>query len=122
MSAPAAVDMKVRVLGGLREDWLATPVPHTGVGAVGFAKSMAELGAVVPDLKWEAVEIIQAAHRYTMRRRVTGTPVGSFLDIEPSGKRFDINSIEIHTVENGRIVRSYYVEEWLTAAQQLRAR
>jgi len=39
-----------------------------------------------------------------------------------SGKCFDIMSIDIHTVENGAIVRSDHVEDWGTAPRQVGAK
>lgn len=51
-----------------------------------------------------------------------GAPTKTFFGVEPSGKSFEIMTIDIHTVENGRITKSYHVEEWAKAIQQLSAK
>jgi len=40
----------------------------------------------------------------------------------PSGQRFEIMSVDIHTVEGGRIVRTYHLEDRTGALRQLAGR
>lgn len=76
----------------------------------------------MPDLTWEPQEILQHGNRFTVRGRATGTPVGPFLGVEPAtGNGFDIMSIDILAVEDGRVVHAYHVEDWATAIAQLTA-
>jgi predicted ester cyclase len=82
---------------------------------------MTQFGQAIPDLKWEIAEILQDGNRYVVRGKATGTPVMPFLGVEPTGKGFEIRSIDMHTVENGKIVRFYHVEEWLQAIGQVSA-
>ncbi len=103
------------------EDWVSIPTPRGGPGAEGLAKSLAAFGQAVPDLNWEPQEILQDGNRYIVRSIATGTPAVPFLGVEPTGKSFEIMSIDIHTVEDGKIVQSYHVEEWLSAKYQLQA-
>ena len=104
------------------QDWESVPQPFGGPGADGLARTLAGFGQLIPDLTWEPQEILRDGNRYIVRGRATGTPQGPFFGIEPpTGKSFDIMSIDIHTVEGGRIVQSYHVEEWATAIQQLTA-
>ena len=86
-----------------------------------FVAQMGGFAAVLPDMRWEVVEILRQGDRYVVRGRARATPVRPFFGVEPSGKGFDIMSIDIHTVANGRIVRSYHVEDWASALRQLRA-
>jgi len=88
------------------------------------AEFVAQLGGfaqILPDLKWEIAEILAVANRYVVRGRARGTPVRPFFGVAPTGKSFDIMSLDIHTLENGRIARSFHVEDWATALRQLRA-
>lgn len=104
------------------EDWESTPTPLGGPGAEGLVNTLGAFGQLIPDLTWEPQEILQDGNRFIVRGRATGTPVGPFFGVDPAtGKSFDIMSIDIHTVEDGKIVRSYHVEEWATAIQQLTA-
>ena len=84
-----------------------------------FVAQVQGFGKLVPDLNWSVQEILQQGNRYIVRSRVTGTPSGAFLGAPASGKRFDIMTIDIHTVEDGTIVCSYHVEDWAGAIRQL---
>ena len=121
LTDPAATTAE-QVRAVVAEEWVSTPQPFGGPGAEGLIRTLGGFGQLVPDLKWTPMEILQDGNRYIVRGMATGTPVGPFFGVEPpTGKSFEIMSIDIHTVENGRITTSYHVEEWATAIQQLTA-
>ncbi len=121
LTTPADVTMN-DVTSVVADDWISTPTPRGGPGAEGMFKTLQGFGAIIPDLTWEPQEILQDGNTYIVRGRATGTPVAPFFGIDPpTGKRFDIMSIDIHTVEDGKIVKSYHIEEWAQAIQQLTA-
>jgi len=76
----------------------------------------------IPDLKWEIKEVLVSGNRVTVRGEATGTPAGEFMGVPHSGKSFKLMSIDVHTIEGGKIVRSYHIEDWLGAVRQLSAR
>jgi predicted ester cyclase len=76
----------------------------------------------IPDLKWEIKEVLVSGNRVTVRGEATGTPAGEFMGVPHGGKSFKLMSIDVHTVEGGKIVRSYHVEDWLGAVRQLAAK
>ena len=78
----------------------------------GFAK-------LIPDLNWEVEEMIQGGNRVVVRGRATGTPNGPFFGVDGAGKSFEIMSIDIHTIEDGKIAQTYHVEDWSGALRQL---
>ena len=105
------------------EDWVSIPQPFGGPGAQGLAITLGGFGQLIPDLKWEPQEILRDGNRFIVRGKASGTPQGPFMGVEPpTGKSFEITSIDIHTVENGRITQSYHVEDWIGAVQQLTAK
>jgi predicted ester cyclase len=73
----------------------------------------------VPDLKWEIKEILVSGNQVTVRGEATGTPADEFMGAPHSGKSFKLMSIDIHTLEGGKMVRSYHVEDWLGAVRQI---
>ena len=73
----------------------------------------------VPDLKWEIKEVLVAGNQVTVRGEATGTPVGEFMGAPHTGKSFKLMSIDVHTLEGGKMVRSYHIEDWLGAVRQL---
>ena len=83
---------------------------------------MSGFAQLLPDLNWA----IQATHEsgdfVTVRSRATGTPVAPLFGVDGEGRSFDIMAIDIHEIADGKIVRSYHVEDWAAALQQLSGR
>ncbi len=76
---------------------------------------------LVPDLKWEPQEILQDGNRVIVRSTFSGTPKGDFMGLPTDGsKSFKAMSIDIHTVENGKVKTVYHLEEWPTVMAQLK--
>ncbi len=102
---------------------VSVPTPPGGPGAKGMLNTIAYLGQVVPDLTWVPEEIIPLEDgRFVVRGTATGTPVGPFFGVDPAtGKRFEIMSIDIVTVREGRIAHVYHLEDWTGAIAQLTA-
>ena len=73
----------------------------------------------VPDLKWEIKEILVSGNQVTVRGEATGTPAGEFMGAPYTGKSFKLMSIDVHTLEGGKMVRTYHIEDWLGAVRQL---
>ena len=88
------------------------PRDQVGAAIVGLHKS-------IPDLKWEIKELLVSGDRVIVRGEATGTPTGPFMGVTSSGKSFRIMSIDIHTIRDGKMIRSYHVEDWLRAVRQL---
>lgn len=106
----------------LAEDYVGDPTPPAGPGAQGVFDTLKLLGQAVPDLHWEPQEILRHGNRFTVRGIATGTPVVPFLGVESAaGKRFEIMSIDILTVDDGRVTHAYHVEDWARAVAQLSA-
>jgi len=87
-----------------------------------FVKQVAGFMKLMPDMSWKVEEVLQSGNRIIVRGRAKGTPKGPFFGLEPSGKTFEIMSIDVHTVEGGKIVQTYHVEDWAGALGQLRAK
>ena len=87
-----------------------------------FIAELQGIGQVAPNLTWKVEEILQSGNRFVVRGHASATPVLPFLDVAPSARGFEIMSIDIHTVENHKIVKSYHVEDWYGATQQLKAK
>lgn len=87
-----------------------------------FLGQVGGFGKLIPDLNWAVEEMIQSGDRVVVRSRATGTPKGPLFGVDGQGKGFDILTIDIHTVEDGKITRSYHVEDWAGAIRQLRTK
>ena len=99
-------------------------VSSGSVDSKGKEKLLGELEffwKLIPDLKWSVQEIIQKDNTYVVRSVATGSPNGNFMGLPTDGsKSFKMMTIDIHTVEDGKIKRSYHLEDWATAMKQLK--
>lgn len=84
-----------------------------------FLAQMGGFAQLIPDLEWAVQAMHQDGEFVTVRSRATGTPVGPLFGVDGEGRGFDILTIDIHELENGEIVRTYHVEDWAGALQQL---
>lgn len=85
-----------------------------------FVAQFQAMTHLIPDLNWQIEEVIVAGNKVVVRGRGTGTPVDTFLGLAPQGRSFDILTIDIHTVDNNKIVKTYHLENWLGAIAQLK--
>ena len=44
------------------------------------------------------------------------------MSVPHSGKSFKVMSIDIHDIADGKVVRSYHIENWMGAVRQLSAK
>ena len=80
----------------------------------GFAKS-------IPDMKFEIKETFVVGDRVIVRGEVSGAPSGALFGAPHTGKSFKIMTIDIQTIKDGKMVKTYHLENWLAALGQLRA-
>lgn len=74
---------------------------------------------LVPDLKWDIQEMLAQGNQVVVRSIASGTPNGDFMGVPTNGsKSFKIMTIDIHTVENGQVVKVHHLEDWGTAMRQ----
>jgi predicted ester cyclase len=78
--------------------------------------------ALIPDLKWDMEDVIQAGSKFVVRGRASGTPKGPMMGVDGQGRGFTIMSIDIHEMAGGRIATTYHVEDWATGLRQLAGR
>ena len=90
--------------------------------APAFIGQLGHFAKLIPDLNWKVEEMIQAGDRVIIRGRATGTPTGPLFGVDGKGKGFTIMSIDIHTIEDGKIIKSYHVEDWAGALRQLKGK
>ena len=84
-----------------------------------FLGQMGGFAQLMPDLDWSVQSMHRDGNVITVRSRASGTPVAPFLGVDGEGRSFDILAIDIHELEDGKIARTYHVEDWATALQQL---
>src|ERR1700704_1437968 len=78
--------------------------------------------ASIPDLRWQIKDVLVSGNQVTVRGEATGTPAGEFMGAPHTGKSFKVMSIDVHTLEGGKMIRSYHIEDWMGAERQLSAK
>src|SRR4029077_12967694 len=68
----------------------------------------------IPDMKFDIKEAV--------RGEVTGTPAGELFGVPHTGKSFRMMAIDIQAIKDGKITKTYHMENWLSALGQLRVK
>jgi ketosteroid isomerase-like protein len=74
----------------------------------------------IPDMTFEIKEVLVAGDRVIVRGEVSGTPAGELFGAPHTGKSFKIMTLDVQTIKDGKIARTFHMENWLSALKQLR--
>jgi ketosteroid isomerase-like protein len=85
-------------------------------------KVVSNFASTIPDMKFEIKEVLIAGDRVVVRGEVTGTPAAELFGVPHSGKSFRIMAVDIQTIRDGKIAKTFHMENWLSAIGQLRAK
>lgn len=120
LSNPGSQELVAAFQEATSEDWVSLG-DYTGnnKSREAFLGQMGGFAQLIPDLNWEIQDMHQDGDTVIVRSRATGTPVAPFFGVDGQGRSFDIMTIDIHELEDGIIVRTYHVEDWAGALQQL---
>ncbi|WP_298938096.1 ester cyclase [uncultured Ruegeria sp.] len=123
LSNPTSQDHVVAFEASITDSWESVG-DYSGKNKTreGFLGQIGGFGQLVPDLNWAVEAMHQDGNFITVRSRATGTPVGPIFGVDGEGRSFDIMTIDIHELEDGKIARSYHVEDWAGALGQLSRR
>jgi len=119
---PSCKDIEARVRDVVTEDWVCSPGAIGGEGAEGLAKTITFFETFAPDLRYTPQEIFEAeGDRIVVRSELSGTPVKPFMGVAATGKSFKVQAIDVHEFSSdGKIAKTYRVEDWARAISQLR--
>jgi ketosteroid isomerase-like protein len=85
-------------------------------------KVVSNFANTIPDMKFDIKEVLVAGDRVVVRGEVAGTPAGELFGVPHSGKSFTIMAVDIQTIRDGKIAKTFHMENWLSAIGQLRAK
>lgn len=85
-------------------------------------KVVLNFASTIPDMKFAIREVLVAGDRVIVRGEVSGTPSGELFGVPHSGNNFRIMAVDIQTIRDGKIAKTYHMENWLSAIGQLRAK
>jgi ketosteroid isomerase-like protein len=85
-------------------------------------KVVSNFATSIPDMTFDFKEVLVAGDRVIVRGEVRGTPAGELFGVPHTGKGFRIMAIDIQTIRDGKIARTFHMENWLSALGQLRTK
>src|SRR5262249_29719629 len=87
LSHTAAADLTERMARTLAPGWESIG-DYSGAKKTRdqFAAQLGGFGKLIPDLTWNVEELLGTGDRWVVRGRATGTPVGDFFGVPPSGR------------------------------------
>ena len=119
LNRPAGKDVVKLIEQATSPDWMTCGGNDACIPREKFIGGFKGRGEALPDVKWEIKEVLIAGDRIIVRGEASGTPSGVFRGIPASGKSFKVMAIDVHTIENGKMKRTYHVEDWAGAMRQL---
>src|SRR6202158_4813572 len=97
-------------------------LPGECLGRETSIKVVSNFANTIPDMKFDIKEVLVAGDRVIVRGEVTGTPSGELFGGPHSGKRLRVMAVDIQTIKDAKIAKTFHMENWLSAIGQLRAR
>jgi steroid delta-isomerase-like uncharacterized protein len=104
----------------LSETWIDIPAaPGQPAGSAGIAHLLVELTTAFPDFTVTPKEILRDGNKVVVRSEITGTQSGPFMGFPAKNRTMTIQAIDIHEFRDGKIVRTWHTEDWMTGLHQL---
>jgi steroid delta-isomerase-like uncharacterized protein len=113
---------KLEVLDELLSPDYVNHTPSIGnppPGPDGLKPIVAAIRRGFPDLSFELKDMVVTADAIAIRVVMRGTHLGELFGIPPTGRKVEVNQINIERIENGRIVEHWRVTDELALQRQL---
>jgi len=122
LNQPATKNLKALGESAMAPQWRSYAGENNSKGREEFIAQVGGFGKAIPDLAWEIKEVLVDGNRVIVRSEASGTPAGPLFGVPHGGKHFKIMTIDIHTVQDGKLIEAYHVEDWAGAIRQLSAK
>jgi len=104
----------------LNEKWVdIPPAPNQPPGVEGAKQILVELTTAFPDLKIKIEDVLQDGNKIIVRSEISGTQRNPLMGFPAKNRKMAIQAIDIHEFKDGKIVRTWHTEDWLTGLHQL---
>ncbi|MGL4767287.1 MAG: ester cyclase [Formosimonas sp.] len=115
-------DVAVNVKSGTTSDWQSCASATDCRGQDLSIKVFGGFGQMIPDMRHSISQVVVSGDTIVVRGELSGTPAGDFFGVPHTGRSFKIMTMDMHTVKNGKLQKTYHIEDWAGALQQLRSK
>jgi steroid delta-isomerase-like uncharacterized protein len=98
---------------------IRTPLPVDATGAKALKQAISILHRAFPDLHVTVEDLIEEGDKVAGRNVVTGTHLGEYMGVAPTGRSVTYNEIFIFRFVNGRIAETWGVVDVFSQMRQL---
>ena len=106
----------------LAPEWDDIPLnPGQGPGRDAFKPVLSGFHSVFKNLKFTNEDILESGNKVVVRSTIEGTQAGDFAGIPSKGRSVKIMAIDIHEFKDGKVVKTWHVEDWLSGLFQMGA-
>lgn len=104
----------------LDDQWQDLPAdPNHPVGKKEVGGLLTHLTTVFPDFNCEIKDILQDGDKIIVRSVLSGKQHTDFMGFTSKGRSMSIQAVDIHEFRNGKIIRTWHTEDWLSGLSQL---
>ena len=104
----------------LSKDWVdIPPAPDQPPGPAGARQILTELTTTFPDLDIKIEDVLQDGNKVIVRSKISGTQRGALMGFPAKNRKMSIQAVDIHEFKDGKIVRTWHTEDWMSGFHQL---
>jgi steroid delta-isomerase-like uncharacterized protein len=104
----------------LDRGWIDIPsAPNQRAGLAGAKQLLVELTAVFPDFTIRMEDVLQDGNKVIVRSEISATQDKRFMGFAAGHRKMTIQAVDIHELRDGKIVRTWHTEDWMTGFRQL---
>lgn len=96
-----------------------TPWPGQKPGLAGLKEGMTEFRTAFPDMKFTVKDITSDGDMIWAHYNMSGTNTGAFMGMPATGKKVDVNGMELVKLTNGKCTDHWNYDEGAKMMQQL---
>jgi predicted ester cyclase len=96
-----------------------TPMPIESNGAEGAKQVFAILHRAFPDMHITIEDLIEEGDKVVIREKITGTHLGEYMGLQPTGRSVAYNEIAVARFADRRIVEFWGVVDMFSLMRQL---
>jgi steroid delta-isomerase-like uncharacterized protein len=102
------------------DDWQYIPaLTDDQSGPDQLIPALRNLAIGLPDMKIDLLDVLVSDNRVAVRASVSGTQTGPIMGVAATSKPVEFAIHAFHEVKNGKISRTWHLEDWLSMFRQI---